>query len=79
MKRAAAPTLADRARELQALAAVGSNRRRAAGVVAVLLDSSRTTAGARRLLARHRVPAELKAAVLQVLAELDHSEGDDPS
>lgn len=73
-----APTLADRARELQALAAVGSNRRKAAGVAAVMLDASRSgTVGARRLLARHRLPAELKRAVLEVLAELEQpQEGD---
>lgn len=71
------PTLADRARELQRLAPVGSNRRRGAGVAAVLLDSCRTTAGARRLLGQRNLPPEVHSAVLQALDELTTPAGDD--
>ncbi|MCT9107927.1 hypothetical protein N4G69_20195 [Streptomyces mirabilis] len=71
------PTLADRARELQRLAPVGSNRRRGAGVAAVLLDSGRTTAGARRLLGQHSLPPEVRTAVLQALEELTTQPGDE--
>ncbi|WP_206327719.1 hypothetical protein [Streptomyces sp. S3(2020)] len=66
------------ARQRQRLAPVGSNERRAAGVAAVLLDSARTHAGARRLLAQHRVPEDVHAAVLALLDELaTPREGDD--
>lgn len=61
---------AHRARQRQRVAAVGTNERRAAGVAAVLLDSARTHTAARRLLDQHRIPAELRAPVLALLAEL---------
>jgi len=70
-------TLADRARELQRLAALGSNRRRAAGITVALLDSARTTAGARQLLGQRQLPAEVRTAVLQLLYELATSTGDE--
>ncbi|MGW0417498.1 hypothetical protein [Streptomyces sp. NPDC003015] len=61
---------AELARQRQRLAPVGSRERKAAGVAAVLLDGARTHAGARRLLDQHRLPAELRDAVLALLAEL---------
>lgn len=58
------------ARQRQRLAPVGTRERKAAGVAAVLLDSASTHAGARRLLDQHRLPAELRDVVLDLLAEL---------
>ncbi|MEU2598447.1 hypothetical protein ABZ669_14650 [Streptomyces hirsutus] len=69
---------AERARQRQRLAPVGSTDRKAAGVAAVLLDSARTHAGARRLLSQHRIPDDLRAAVLALLAELETTPAPEP-
>lgn len=66
----ATPSLADRAREAQRLAPVGSTRRKAAGMAAVALENTRTPAAARRVLHRHRLPPEIRLAALQLLDEL---------
>ncbi|MBT2420575.1 hypothetical protein J7F01_40335 [Streptomyces sp. ISL-22] len=58
------------AREAQRLAPVGSNRRKSAGVLAVLLDGAPSIDGARRRLARHRLPAEIRQGAAELLAEL---------
>ncbi|MFG2678294.1 hypothetical protein [Streptomyces sp. NPDC048392] len=75
------PTPAERAREAQRLAAVGSTRRKAAGLVVALLGRGLTTAGARRVLARRRLPPEIRTAALHVLDELagPPPEGDAPT
>ncbi|MGW4752004.1 hypothetical protein [Streptomyces chartreusis] len=64
------PEAAELARQRQRLAPVGSSERKAAGIAAVLLDGARTHRAARRLLDQHRIPAELRAAVLRLLDEL---------
>lgn len=61
---------AELARQRQRFAPVGTSTRKAAGIAAVLLDAARTHAAARRLLDQHRIPAELRAPVLELLAEL---------
>ncbi|WP_435270619.1 hypothetical protein [Streptomyces sp. 1222.5] len=76
--KAAAPSLADRARELQRLAAVGSIRRKAAGVLAVAVDTTRTAAGARRILTTHPLPTEIRDAAVKLLDELTTPEEQPP-
>ncbi|MEV5449961.1 hypothetical protein [Streptomyces sp. NPDC052535] len=74
------PTLAERALEAQRLAAVGGIRRKAAGLVVALLDRGHTTAGACQVLARRRLPPEIRTAALQLLDELTAPpEGDSPA
>lgn len=62
--------LAQQAREAQRLAAVGSNKRKGAGVLAVVLNGARTVDGARRMLRAHRLPVEIGQAAAELLAEL---------
>lgn len=66
----APPSLADQARELQRLAPVGSIRRKAAGLAAVALENTRTSAAARRVLQRHTLPPEIRLAALALIDEL---------
>lgn len=63
--------LAAQAREAQRCAPVHSLRRKAWGVVAVLLDSTRTIPGARLALGRHRLPEDVRACVEQLLDGLE--------
>ncbi|WP_416978663.1 hypothetical protein [Streptomyces sp. T028] len=69
--RRAVPQLADRAREAQRLAPVGSLKRKGAGVAAVLLDGAPSLAAARRRLAAHRFPPEIRQAAAEVLDALE--------
>ncbi|MGW2292283.1 hypothetical protein [Streptomyces phaeochromogenes] len=75
-KRAAAPpspstaVLTAQAREAHGLAPISSLRRKAAGVLAVVLDGAPNVASARRRLAKHRLPPEVLAAALELLAAL---------
>lgn len=71
------PTLADRARELQRLAPVGSTRRKAAGLVLAAAERCRSLEGARAVMSRRRLPPEIRGAVLQLLDELATTTGDD--
>ncbi|GAA3767270.1 hypothetical protein [Streptomyces chiangmaiensis] len=75
MTRKAAPAspmaaYAARARELQRLAAVGSARRKSAGVAAIALDGVRSLEGARRRLQAHRIPTEILTAAMELLDQL---------
>ncbi|MFM9656707.1 hypothetical protein [Streptomyces scabiei] len=84
-RRAASPpqplttVLASRAREAQRLAPVGSTRRKAAGVLAVVLDGSQSVEGARRRLRAHRLPPEIWEAVLTLLTGLESGPEESPT
>lgn len=79
----AAPTgnasLAAKASERFRTTAVRSMPRKAAGVLHVALAETKTPEAARRLLARHRIPADIRQAAEQLLAELlANPDGGDP-
>jgi hypothetical protein len=63
--------LAAQARELAAAACPGSMKRRAYGCAAVAIATTRTLQAARRVLADWHGPADVRAAALAALDELE--------
>lgn len=61
--------LADTARQIAGRAPVGSTRRKAYGCAAIALDSARTTAGARKILAAE-CPEIIRGDALGALDQL---------